>query len=252
MNMDNPMSVISSAARIADNAKIGCFCVIEDDVVIRPGCVIGHHVVIRAGSILGPGVQVGDHTVIGKPPFKAALSATTKIEELPPCELGENVVLGAHVIIYRGCKLATKVFVADFASIRENVTVGEMTIIGRGVTIENKCKVGSRCKIETEAYVCAMSDIGDGCFVAPEVTFTNDNFMARWKERFKYHKGVTMLRGARIGANATILPGRTIHEDGVVAAGSIVTKDVPAKKIVLGSPAKVLRDVPPEQLLDNQ
>jgi acetyltransferase-like isoleucine patch superfamily enzyme len=61
-----------------------------------------------------------------------------------------------------------------------------------------------------------------------------------------------MKRGARIGANVTVLPGLTLGEDALVAAGSVVTKDVPARKVVLGSPARVWRDVPAEQLLENQ
>ena len=142
--------------------------------------------------------------------------------------------------------------VADFASIREDVEIGEYTIVGRGVAIEQRVRIGKRCKIETETYVTAITEIGDYCFIAPEVTFTNDNFMGRSKERFKYHKGVTLKTGARIGANATILPGITIEEDGQVAAGSVVTRDVPAKKVVLGIPARVFRDVPEAQLLENQ
>lgn len=142
--------------------------------------------------------------------------------------------------------------VADLASLRENVEVGEYTIIGRGVTIENKVRVGSRCKLETEAYITALSEIGDGCFIAPEVTFTNDNFLGRTKERFKFHRGVTMHRGARIGANVTVLPGLTLGEDALVAAGSVVTRDVPARKLVMGAPARVRREVPAEQLLENQ
>jgi acetyltransferase-like isoleucine patch superfamily enzyme len=144
------------------------------------------------------------------------------------------------------------VLVADLASIREDVAIGQYTIVGRGVTIEQRVNIGKRCKIETEVYITAISEIGDYCFIAPEVTFTNDNFMGRSEERFKYHQGAILQRGARVGANATILPGITIEKDGQVAAGAVVTKNVPAKKIVLGVPAKVLRDVPKAQLLENQ
>lgn len=184
--------------------------------------------------------------------MKAALSAITREQVLPPCEIGEACIIGTLTVLYRGCKLGTKVMIADLASVREDVEIGEYTIVGRGVTVENKVKIGKRCKLETEAYITALSEIEDGCFIAPEVTFTNDNFLGRTKDRFKYHKGVTLRRGARVGANVTFLPGVTVGADALVAAGSVVTRDVPEKKIVIGSPAKVWRDVPADQLLDNQ
>jgi len=209
-------------------------------------------VVIHAGSVIGNNVRIDDNTVIGKLPMKAALSAVTQDQELDPCIIADDCIIGTMVVVYRGCVIGKKVLVADLASLRENVEVGEYTIIGRGVTVENKVKIGSRCKLETEAYITALSEIGDGCFIAPEVTFTNDNFLGRTKDRFKYHKGVTMMRGSRIGANVTVLPGLTLGEDALVAAGSVVTRDVPARKLVMGAPARVLRDVPAEQLLENQ
>lgn len=184
--------------------------------------------------------------------MKAALSAITREQQLPACEIGDACIIGTLTVLYRGCKIGNKVMVADLASVREDVEIGEYTIVGRGVTVENKVRIGKRCKLETEAYITALSEIEDGCFIAPEVTFTNDNFLGRTKERFKYHKGVTLRRGARVGANVTFLPGVTVGADALVAAGSVVTRDVPEKKIVLGSPAKVWRDVPADQLLDNQ
>jgi hypothetical protein len=231
---------------------LGHNSVIQEDAKVGNNCRIGSGVVIHPGTVIGNNVRIDDNTVIGKLPMKAALSAVTQDQTLEPCVIEDDCMVGAMVVIYRGCRVGKKVMVADMASIRENVEVGEYTIIGRGVTIENKVKVGSRCKLETEAYITALSEIGDGCFIAPEVTFTNDNFLGRTKDRFKYHKGVTMKKGARIGANVTVLPGLTLGEDALVAAGSVVTKDVPARKVVLGSPARVWRDVPTDQLLENQ
>ena len=243
---------IHLTAQIGAGTQHGHNVVIAEGVRVGKNCAIGNGVIIHADSIIGDGVRIDDHTVVGKLPMKAALSAVTKEQQLPACEIGDNVILGTHVVVYRGCKLNNKVMVADLASVREDVEIGEYTIIGRGVTVENKVKIGQRCKVETEAYVTALSEIGDFCFIAPEVTFTNDNFLGRTKDRFKYHKGVTMKKGARIGANVTVLPGITINEDALVAAGSVVTRDVPARKIVLGSPARVWRDVPTEELLENQ
>jgi acetyltransferase-like isoleucine patch superfamily enzyme len=226
--------------------------VVHENVRIGENCQIGSGVVIHAETVIGSNVRIDDNTVIGKLPMKAALSAVTRDQVLEPCVIGDHCMIGALTVIYRGCVLHDKVMVADLASLREDVEVGELTIIGRGVTVENKVRIGSRCKLETEAYITALSEIGDSCFIAPEVTFTNDNFLGRTRERFKFHKGVTMKHGARIGANATVLPGLTLGEDSLVAAGSVVTRDVPARKIVLGAPARVWREVPQEQLLENQ
>jgi UDP-2-acetamido-3-amino-2,3-dideoxy-glucuronate N-acetyltransferase len=243
---------IHSTAKIGGGSQLGYNSVISENVQIGENCRIGSGVIIHPDTVIGNNVRIDDHTVVGKLPMKAALSAITQEQQLPPCVIGDGVILGTSVVIYRGCTLNKSVMVADLASVRENVEIGELTIVGRGVTVENKVRIGKRCKLETEAYITALSEIEDGCFIAPEVTFTNDNFLGRTKDRFKYHKGVTMKRGARIGANVTVLPGITIHEDALVAAGSIVTKDVPAKKIVMGTPARVIRDVPADQLLDNQ
>ena len=81
---------------------------------------------------------------------------------------------------------------------------------------------------------------------------SNDNFVGRTEERFKHFKGVIVERGARIGVNATILPGKKIAADTLVAAGALVTRDTRPKKIVAGVPAIEFRNVPEEQLLDNQ
>ena len=240
------------SAQIGAGTRLGHNSVIHQNVLVGENCSIGSGVVIHAESVIGDNVRIDDNTVIGKLPMKAALSAVTTDQQLKPCVIAANCLIGAMVVIYRGCILKSQVMVADLASLREDVEVGELTIIGRGVTVENKVRIGSRCKLETEAYITALSEISDGCFIAPEVTFTNDNFLGRTRERFQFHKGVTMKRGARIGANVTVLPGLTLGEDALVAAGSIVTRDVPARKIVMGSPARVWRDVPREQLLENQ
>src|SRR5215813_4894833 len=243
---------VHPSAQIGAGTQLGFNSVVHEDARIGSNCKIGSGVVIHPGSMIGNNVRIDDNTVIGKLPMKAALSAVTQDQVLDPCVIEDDCMIGAMVVIYRGCVVRRKVMVADMASLRENVEVGEFTIIGRGVTIENKVRVGSRCKLETEAYITALSEIEDGCFIAPEVTFTNDNFLGRTKERFKFHKGVTMKRGARIGANVTVLPGITVGADALVAAGSIVTRDVPGGKVVLGTPAKAWRDVPVEQLLENQ
>lgn len=243
---------ISDKSDIGNNVKIGKFVVIEDDVKIGDNCIIGHNVVIHKGSNIGSNVRIDDNTVIGKEPMRSVNSIFKDEKKFDPAFIAEGCLIGAGVIIYCGCKIGEKTLIADLATVRENVTIGAKTIIGRGAAIENFCKVGSNCKIETNVYLTAYSEVEDNVFIAPGVVTSNDNYAARSKERYKHFKGVTIKKGGRIGAQATILPGKIIHEDGFVAAGSVATKDVENGKIVVGNPAKYLRDVPEDQLLKNQ
>ncbi|MCJ7458550.1 MAG: N-acetyltransferase [candidate division Zixibacteria bacterium] len=243
---------IDPKAELGEKTKVGWYTVIWEEVQIGKECVIGNNVTVYPGTEIGDYVRIDDNTVIGKNPMKAARSATTKEQELPPAKIGDNSIIGTSVVIYRGATLGKKVLVADLSTVRENVTIGDFTIIGRGAAIENLCKIGSYCKLETNVYITAYSELEDYCFIAPCVATSNDNYMGRSKERFKHYKGVTVKKGGRIGLNATILPGKVIGEDSQVAAGAVVTKDTPSKKIVLGSPAKVMKDVPEDQLLENQ
>lgn len=238
------------ANNIHPTATIGEYCVIGDNVTIGEGCVIGHHAVIHEDTVIGDSVRIDDFACIGKRPMKAAGSAVTKQTDLPACVIGSGSIIGTGAVIYRGCVLGEKVLAADLATVRERVTVGAGTIIGRGASIECDCTVGRQCKIETNAYITAYSVLGDRCFIAPGVVTSNDNYAGRGKERFRHFKGVTVKNGGRIAAGSVILPGKTIGEQGMAAAGSVVTRDVPAKTVVAGTPARILRPVPEEQLLE--
>ncbi len=240
------------SAQIDAGLLCGHNVVIEENVRIGVNCNLGHGIIIRAGTQIGDRVRIDDQTVIGKLPMRSARSAMTGRTDLPACIISNDCIIGSVVVIYRGAYLEEGVLVADLATVREETSIGPYTIIGRGVAVENKVNIGARCKIETNAYVTALSSIDDDCFVAPEVTFTNDRFLGRTRERFRYHRGVTMLKGARVGANATVLPGVTIGADALVAAGSVVTRDVPDRITVMGAPARHFKAVPEEQLLERQ
>ncbi len=245
-------SIIASTAAIGATTRLGEFCVVGEHVSIGDGCKIGHHVVIHDDTVIGDNVRIDDGAVVGKRPMRAAISAVTKDQELPACTIAAECIIGANVVIYRGAAIDCHVMVADLSTIRENVSIGRNTIVGRGVTIENYCNIGKYVKLETNAYITAYSDLGDRVFVAPCVATSNDNFLGRTEERFKHFKGAVIKKGARLGVHATILPGITIEEDSLVAASALVRKDTPARKIVAGIPAKPYKDVPAEQLLENQ
>ena len=232
--------------------KKGQNVVLGSDISFGENVMIGNNVVIYDGTQIGSNVIIQDNAVIGKQPTRAKASILPETMNLPPAKIGSGVTIGTSSIIYAQTEIEDDVYIADLATIRERVAIGERTIVGRGAAIENDCKVGKNCKLETNCYITAYSELGDYVFIAPCVVTTNDNYMARSRERFTNFKGVTVKDGGRIGANATILPGKTIYEDGTVAAGSVVTKDVQQEEIVAGLPAKKIRNVPENQLLRNQ
>ena len=240
---------VDPAARIAPGVTLGAFCVVEAGAELAEGCVVGHHAAIRAGTVVGRDVRIDDFACLGKLPMRAANSATTGAQTPPPARVGDGCIIGTHAVVYAGCVLGARCLVADHATVREDVTVGEGTILGRGVAVENHCAVGAFCKVETGAYLCAHSEVGDRCFIAPGVVPSNDTAAGRGPNRV--YRGLRLRRGGRVGAGAVILPGREVGEEALVAAGSVVTRDVPSRQIVAGNPARPLRPVPPEQLLDD-
>lgn len=242
---------VSPEARIGERVSMGANVVIEAGAVVGDDCAIGNHVTICADAKVGEGCVVSDFAVVGRRP-KLAPTSTAKAGELKGLVLGDGCSVGCHTVLMAGSTIGARTIVGDSAGVRERCLVGSDSLIGRGVTVENDTVIGSRTKIQSGAYITAYVVIEDDCFIAPMVVTTNDNFMGRTKERFKSLKGCTVRRGARVGGGAHILPGIEIGEEAFVATASVVTRDVPPRTLVMGAPAKPVREVPDEQLLDNQ
>jgi len=203
--------------------------------------------IVYPGTVLGDGCKVLDHAVVGKQPTLSPRS-TAKREELPPTELGPGTIVSTGAIVFAGSRLGARVIVGDQACVRERVTLGDDVVIGRGSLVENDTTVGALTKIQADAYITAYSTLEDDVFIAPCVVTTNDNFMGRTEKRHDLIKGPTIRRGARVGGGAILCPGVEIGEEAFVGAGAVVIEDVPARVVVVGNPARVLRDVPPEEL----
>ncbi len=155
-------------------------------------------------------------------------------------------------VVFAGSKIGARVILGDQSCVRERVVVGDDVVIGRGSLVENDTTIGALTKIQAEAYITAYSTLEDNVFIAPCVVTTNDNFMGRTERRHELIKGPTIRRGARIGGGAILCPAIEIGEEAFVGAGAVVTKDVPARMLVVGNPARVIRAVADDELLENQ
>ena len=204
---------------------------------------------VYPGTVLGDGVRVLENAVVGKQPSLGA-SSTARREPLPPATIGDGTVVSTGAIVFAGATIGARCVVGDQSCVRERVTMADDCILGRGSLIENDTTVGSGTRIQAEAYITAYSTLEEDVFIAPCVVTTNDNFMGRTEKRKALMKGPTIRRGARVGGGAILCPGIEVGEEAFVGAGAVVTKDVPPRTVVVGNPARVLRDVPDEELLE--
>ncbi len=207
--------------------------------------------IVYPGTVLGEGVKVLENAVVGKQPSLSPRS-TAKREPLPPTVIGDGTIVSTGAIVFAGTRIGARVIVGDQACVRERVDIGDDVVVGRGVLVENDTTIGALTKIQANAYITAYSTLEDNVFIAPCVVTTNDNFMGRTERRHELIKGPTVRRGARVGGGAILCPGIVIGEDAFVGAGAVVTKDVAPRMLVVGSPARVLRGVSADELLENQ
>jgi acetyltransferase-like isoleucine patch superfamily enzyme len=205
---------------------------------------------VYPGTVLGDGVRVLENAVVGKQPSLGA-SSTARREPLPPATIGDGTVVSTGAIVFAGATIGARCVVGDQSCVRERVTMADDCILGRGSLIENDTSVGAGTRIQAEAYVTAYSTLEEDVFIAPCVVTTNDDFMGRTEKRTELMRGPTIRRGARVGGGAILCPGVEVGEEAFVGAGAVVTKDVPPRVVVVGSPARVLRDVHPEELREN-
>jgi acetyltransferase-like isoleucine patch superfamily enzyme len=206
---------------------------------------------VYPGTVLGEGVRVLENAVVGKQPALGPKS-TAKREPLAPAEIGAGTIVSTGAIVFAGTTIGEGCILGDQSCVRERVVIADDVVVGRGSLVENDTTIGRGTRIQAGAYVTAYSTLEEDVFIAPCVVTTNDNFMGRTERRKELMKGPTIRRGARVGGGAIICPGIEIGEEAFVGAGAVVTTDVPPRKLVVGNPARVLRDVADDELLENQ
>src|SRR5215470_16550219 len=188
-----------------------------------------------------PGVRLGlqsiieDYCIIGVPPRGAAEGELETV-------LGSGAHVRSHTVIYAGNVIGNGFQTGNKANIRELNRIGDNVSVGTLSVIEHHVEIGNNVRIHSQAFIPEFSVLEDDAWIGPNVVLTNAKYPLSpgVKEALK---GPRIKRGAKIGANATILPGVIIGENALVGAGAVVIKDVPDGFVVVGNPARIIRQL---------
>jgi UDP-2-acetamido-3-amino-2,3-dideoxy-glucuronate N-acetyltransferase len=222
--------------------------VLGEGVQVGDGVRFGAYVVVHPGSVIGDGCEIQDGAILGKPPKLARHSAAAR-EVPPPLVLDAGAVVCARAIVFAGAEIGPGAILGDQSFVRERARIGAGTVIGRGSAVDNDVVVGARVRVQTDVYLTAFSVVEDDVFVGPGACTTNDDTMSRHGPEYAL-RGATLRRACRIGGGSVLCPGVEVGEEAFVAAGAVVTRDVPERAMVMGVPARVVREVPDADLLE--
>lgn len=230
------MKNISKKAHIAETA------IIHDGVEIGEDVIVHDYVVIYPNTVIEKGCEIYDHCVLGKLPTSPGVTAREFKTEYSKLTIGQNTILCPGVILYTGSQIGCNNLLGDLCAVREECIIGDNCLIGRNVSINYHTSIGEDTKIMDNTYITGNMKIGKHVFISALVATSNDNAMGRQGYNEENIQGATIADYVRIGAGANILPGVHIGENAIVGASALVTKDVQANKVVMGIPARVVRD----------
>ena len=198
--------------------------------------------ILIENAVIYPGVvwEADDHTigpfvVIGQPP-----------KDRQPGELktqiGPGAVICSHTVIYAGNRIGSRFRSGHGVLIREENDIGDDVSIGSGSNVEHHVRIGNRVRLHSNVFVPELSVLEDDCWLGPNVVFTNAKYPATPTTKAEL-AGPYIETRAKIGANATVLPGVRIGSGALVGAGAVVTVDVPPGCVVAGNPARMIKDL---------
>jgi len=181
---------------------------------------------------IAPDTDVQDFCVLGAP-------ARGREPGQDRLTIGANGIIRSHTVIYAGTRIGARFQTGHGVLIRENTQVGNDCSIGSGSIVEFAVVIGDRVRLHSQCFVPEYSVLEDDCWLGPRVVITNARFPASAHAKARL-EGVRICRFAKIGANATLLPGVVIGRGALVGAGAVVTRDVPPDVVVVGNPARHL------------
>lgn len=191
--------------------------------------------IIYPGVTLGGGCVVGDYCIIGHPAQGEEAGAS-------PTVVGPGAIIRSHTVIYAGNTIGARFATGHGALLREANTIGDDVSIGSHTVIEHRVVMGDRVRVHSSAFIPEFSLLEDDSWVGPHVIFTNV-LHPKCPDVAQCIKGPTLRRGAKIGANASVLPTVVVGEMAIVAAGSVVVRDVPDRMVAAGNPARVVKNI---------
>jgi acetyltransferase-like isoleucine patch superfamily enzyme len=241
---------VSADASLADDVTLGPGAVVHAGVTIGPGSAVGACAVLHPGTVLGARCLIEDGAVLGKRPrLRPGSSARGDTGDLV---VSDDVTICAGAVVYAGARIGAGTIIGDQSHVRERAAIGSRAVIGRGTTVDFDSTVGDRVSIQTLVYLTALSIVEDDVFIGPGVTTTNDDTMGRHGRAGSGSglAGPVLRRACRIGGGAVLTPGVEIGAEAFVAAGAVVTGDVEPRAVVMGVPARIVRRVGDEDLLE--
>ncbi|MGE3540964.1 MAG: DapH/DapD/GlmU-related protein [Candidatus Tectimicrobiota bacterium] len=181
---------------------------------------------------LGPGAELGDYVLLGVPPRH---HASGDLET----HIGAGAVIRSHTVIYAGNVIGRNFQSGHGVLIRELNDIGDDVSVGSHTVVEHHVRLGDGVRIHSNAFIPEFSIVEAGAWIGPHVVLTNARYPNRPDTKAQL-QGPQVLQGARIGANATLLPGVVIGRYALVGAGAVVLHDVTDGAIVVGNPARVV------------